>query len=355
MRYAVLPKELVCTENLTPWIQLLPCLDRAGLAMLLNSKRIYRSLYHSMRVYAYPVSTPSGIEHALTLTLVLVLDPHSLKHGTNAPLHPKGLVSWTLSSLFEPEASEFPICSGASTEIRFSFDRTGWDEDDLPLTVLPERQEIMSNRTWKLVSGPFDKIGLLFRDGWNGGSLWRSKIGAPVVIDRRLVDQGQERGFLITRIKNQDPDSGYLVTCLDLLPWSMIVYMHTWTLTAGADQVVHVPAVPRQRPNMIEYSLWVPPNATIQAQVAFDRAYLRLSDYPFDSSRGLDVPGGLMVVAGKESNFSASTSTLLLTIPLSDTTMPFNVITFTCTVWAVFYGPLFNLMYRPFEAVRSTV
>ncbi|KAK3272693.1 hypothetical protein CYMTET_19024 [Cymbomonas tetramitiformis] len=30
-RYGALPREMLCTENLTPWLKLLPCRDRAGL------------------------------------------------------------------------------------------------------------------------------------------------------------------------------------------------------------------------------------------------------------------------------------------------------------------------------------
>ncbi len=41
---AVLPREAVCTENLTPWLKLLPCRDAAGLASLLaNRQRLFAS------------------------------------------------------------------------------------------------------------------------------------------------------------------------------------------------------------------------------------------------------------------------------------------------------------------------
>lgn len=35
---ALLPHEAVCTENLTPWLRLLPCGDQAGLASLLRHR-----------------------------------------------------------------------------------------------------------------------------------------------------------------------------------------------------------------------------------------------------------------------------------------------------------------------------
>jgi hypothetical protein len=50
-RYGALPREAVCTENLTPWLKLLPCWDRAGLATLLERRRVYGGSYHSLRVH----------------------------------------------------------------------------------------------------------------------------------------------------------------------------------------------------------------------------------------------------------------------------------------------------------------
>lgn len=38
---AALPKEPLCTENLTPWLKLMPCGDAAGLASLLHRPTIY--------------------------------------------------------------------------------------------------------------------------------------------------------------------------------------------------------------------------------------------------------------------------------------------------------------------------
>jgi phosphatidylinositol glycan class T len=48
LRYSVLPREAVCTENLTPWMKLLPCRTQAGLSSLLNSFKLYDVQFHSM-------------------------------------------------------------------------------------------------------------------------------------------------------------------------------------------------------------------------------------------------------------------------------------------------------------------
>ena len=37
VRYATIPNEIVCTENLTPWVKLLPCTTNKGIAQLFKS------------------------------------------------------------------------------------------------------------------------------------------------------------------------------------------------------------------------------------------------------------------------------------------------------------------------------
>lgn len=52
VRYATLPRENVCTENLTPWKKLMPCRNtHEGLASLLASSSIYSTNYHSLGLH----------------------------------------------------------------------------------------------------------------------------------------------------------------------------------------------------------------------------------------------------------------------------------------------------------------
>jgi hypothetical protein len=48
IRYTTLPREVVCTENLTPWKKLLPCESKEGFTSLLNAQPIYSTSYHSL-------------------------------------------------------------------------------------------------------------------------------------------------------------------------------------------------------------------------------------------------------------------------------------------------------------------
>lgn len=49
--FGSLPREAVCTENLTPWLKLLPCQGRQGLTQLMDRPTLYGASYHAMNVH----------------------------------------------------------------------------------------------------------------------------------------------------------------------------------------------------------------------------------------------------------------------------------------------------------------
>ena len=53
VKYANLPAEIVCTENLTPWKKLLPCEVSSGIVQLLNPNQVFSSKYTSLDVAAF--------------------------------------------------------------------------------------------------------------------------------------------------------------------------------------------------------------------------------------------------------------------------------------------------------------
>lgn len=72
--HGVLPGETVCTENLTPWIKLLPNRGKSGIANLLSMpSNLYKVDHHSLGVHY------DGIKKKLHLTLVIVFNKHRLE------------------------------------------------------------------------------------------------------------------------------------------------------------------------------------------------------------------------------------------------------------------------------------
>lgn len=72
LRHASLPSEHVCTENLTPFLKLLPCKSTSGLASLLNPHKLFDADWHGMSVHVFWDKT-AGV--TVRLSFQAVLDP----------------------------------------------------------------------------------------------------------------------------------------------------------------------------------------------------------------------------------------------------------------------------------------
>lgn len=72
VRHASLPSENVCTENLTPFLKLLPCKSLSGIASLLNPHRLFDADWHGMGVHVL-WRKDEGVE--MKLTFQSVFDP----------------------------------------------------------------------------------------------------------------------------------------------------------------------------------------------------------------------------------------------------------------------------------------
>ena len=74
LRHATLPAERVCTENLTPFLKLLPCPARAaaGIAALLEPHKVFDANWHGLGVH---VRWRPGAGVELVLAVQAVLDP----------------------------------------------------------------------------------------------------------------------------------------------------------------------------------------------------------------------------------------------------------------------------------------
>lgn len=82
--HATFPSESVCTENLTPFLKLLPCKGRSGLATLLNPHRLFDSHWHGIGA---DVVWKEGVGVVVTLTFGAVMDPVRIAGGKRGELH----------------------------------------------------------------------------------------------------------------------------------------------------------------------------------------------------------------------------------------------------------------------------
>jgi GPI-anchor transamidase subunit T len=74
--HGALPREVVCTENLTPFLKSLPCKGKAGIASLLDGHKLFDATWQTMSIDVRPVcpAVLSDCVMEIDQTIDMVLD-----------------------------------------------------------------------------------------------------------------------------------------------------------------------------------------------------------------------------------------------------------------------------------------
>lgn len=87
--HGTLPREVVCTENLTPFLKLLPCKGKAGISSLLDGHKLFDASWQSMSLDVVPICPQNSSDCVLqiTETIDMVLDIQRSKRprGNSSP------------------------------------------------------------------------------------------------------------------------------------------------------------------------------------------------------------------------------------------------------------------------------
>ncbi|XP_038606623.1 GPI transamidase component PIG-T [Tachyglossus aculeatus] len=382
LRYAVLPREVVCTENLTPWKKLLPCSSKAGLSVLLKAERLFHSSYHSQAVHIRPVCRDArctGVSWELRQTLTVVFDAFTTGQAKR---------DWSLFRMFSRTLTEpCPL----ATQSRVYVDVSGNAQDGEALEVSPPPKDtyqavvLGERRTYAV----FDLLDPATFNGSRSLNLQlrgkRPQDGAPLPVpflhaQRYVSGYGLQQGELSTLLSNTHPYRAFPVLLLETVPWYLRLYVHTLVITTkGKDNkpsyIHYQPAQDRQRPHLLEMLIQLPANSVTKVSIQFERALLKWTEYTPDPNHGFYVSPSVLsalvpsVVGVKTADWEESplfstlfpvsdgssyfvrlyTEPLLVNLPTPDFSMPYNVICLTCTVVAVCYGSFYNLLTRTFH------
>ncbi|XP_034446244.1 GPI transamidase component PIG-T [Hippoglossus hippoglossus] len=373
LRYATLPREIVCTENLTPWKKLLPCGSKAGLAVLMKSEKLFHSSFHSQAVHIRPVS-PTSWE--LRQTLNVVFDLHTSGQGKR---------EWSLFKMFSRTLTEAcPLASSSKIYIDVTDNPQGEQFELSPATPLLSQAVVLGDRrtfsvydlTQQITFGTVRSLNLLIRWKSSEGDMLRPLLHG----ERYVAGYGLQAGEIHTLMYNYHPYRSFPVLLLDSVPWYLRLYIHTLTVTSkGKDNkpsyIHYQPSKDRLRPHLLEMLVQLPPNSVTEVTVQFERALLKWTEYTPDPNHGFYVGSSVIsslvpsIVAmdtnstqerplfssffpcKEESSYFVRvyTEPLLVNLPTPDFSMPYNVICLTCTVVAVGYGSLYNLLTRSFQ------
>ncbi|KAF9586987.1 hypothetical protein IFM89_039859 [Coptis chinensis] len=414
LRYGALPREAVCTENLTPWLKLLPCRDKAGLASILERPSIYNGFYHSqkLRLISTGFGSEEGLQPEIVLqqTLTVVLQSGSQRTTTRA----ERVHSWSISSIFGRKAKQRCVLAKSSS-IFIELDRAlvsqlrnldvkldeisddYWNNSAFELSVTPNRviKEAQSPYNGNLAvlyeysmdkinsSKPTD-IGIM----WKLPMVWAC-LQAPFHASRFLMGSGNERGSIAISLRSTKSDLGFSggnaidgssiqVVVFQVVPWYVKVYFHTLQVIVDGEskmvddviEKMHVsPSEDKVSPGVMEMILRFPCDTnSVVLTMEFDKGFLHIDEYPPDANQGFDIPSAVITFPDAqaslfylEDNLSNSpmlrkfqeknillsyTEVLLVPLATPDFSMPYNVITITCTVFALYFGSLLNVLRR---------
>ncbi|XP_038658874.1 GPI transamidase component PIG-T [Scyliorhinus canicula] len=388
LRYAALPREIVCTENLTPWKKLLPCGSKAGLAVLLKAERLFHTSYHSQAVHVRPVCRNelcTNTSWELTQSLSVVFDLYSSGSGKR---------EWSLFKMFSRTLTE--VCPLASQSTIY-VDITDKDKVNDTYELIPPAPMVLNTtvhgkwRSYAVYNLLNPQLYSTSSHSLNIALKW--KLAKPLVIpevpvfyaERYVSGFGLQSGKINTLIYNNHPCRAFPVLLMEIVPWYLRLYVHTLTITTRGKEIkpsyIHYqPAKDRECPHLLEMLIQLPAKSVTKIGIEFERALLKWTEYPPDPNHGFYVSSSVLsalvpssvnmeINSTKLSPLSTKlfptidssiyfvrlyTEALLVNLPTPDFSMPYNVICLTCTVVAVGYGSFYNLLTRTFQIVEPS-
>ena len=345
--FATLAKEPVCTENLAPWLSLLPCHDAAGLAALLGSRTATLGARHI--ALSVTAAAPDGSAPTLTHALTLVLRPPdgwaqqqvSLPQllGLGVPPMQECVASsnalvhvalpahspWRLdSSAAEPNSSGTIGNDGGAQMAVTSLDVSSGMQD-----VLRGTQLVWTPPAADLPPAP-PPVGVMRWPAWQGAL----PAAAGWWVRGHLTGRGdRQRGLVLDLFRDAAAAASQMggqvveVALLQVVPHWCRLHMHTLLLTANGVPLLS-PALrvrpsdqssgslnivpPRVRvPGLLDLRVGVPPETShVQLSVRFKVAFGRLDDFPPDVNRGIDIPPARWAIRSANGATSAARACL---------------------------------------------
>ncbi|KAE9400530.1 Gpi16 subunit, GPI transamidase component [Gymnopus androsaceus JB14] len=279
LRHASHASEHVCTENLTPFLKLLPCKSLSGLAALLNPHRLFDADWHGMSLHV--LWRPVGIE--MRLNFQLVSDP--LRISTNKKQ------DWSFASLFDRVVEKAcPVAKSSRVIV------------DLPTygvyRVHPEPSEILNGKAYYDLTNS--------NQVWDIGTMWPvdfeyplskpTEALLPFSVRRSLFGSTQDRGQLSIVVTNNQNETLQMLY-LETMPWIVQFYLHTIRVHSDdipsdnlVSNITYVLPVPHARPATFESVLTLPGHSTLTFTMDVAKTFLRYTEHPPDAQRGWDLP-----------------------------------------------------------------
>lgn len=291
LRYASLPREIVCTENLTPWKKLLPCESSYGFSSLLNSRMIHNTNYHSIGVHMRKVCKSDSCletDTEIKQTVSLVYDYKIINS-----------VDWSLRKLF---GQGLPGGCPLSSSSKIYIDTTS--NTSYPFKLNPQPDTIAqsqrggSETTLAIYDIKSDGVMINIAAKYEEKNNYFITIPPPLTFNRYILGYGKEFGGIVTELTNHywAPID---VVLLENAPWWLPIQLSSLRINGKAEsnQVLsqyYSPGRSRQKPYHLELLLRLPPKSTTTVTIDFEFVFLKWQEYPPDANHGFYIGSALI-------------------------------------------------------------
>ena len=353
--HGVLPGEVVCTENLTPFLKLLPCKGKAGIGALLDGHTVFDAAWQSMAIDTRPVCPLSSAECHMEIsqTIDMTLDIERAKRPRDKPIPrpvPADQLVCDESKPYHSQDTCYPRVS--SEELAWSIEEVFGRkipgacpliEDDwkpVCLHVPHERKVYVPFGAFEVKSPPHEKGPQYrcyhFRPEEEFSLEVRPQrlktpyplLQEPIKVERTMIGHGAAEGGIRTILENRASSGSEPVELVyfETLPWFMRTFVHTLkaqttslllpsSSSSGNSSVSHRsstaaaisnndivknlfyrPAIDRERGTQLEVHLSIPAASTVSLTYDFEKAILRYTEYPPDANRGFNVAPAIVKV-----------------------------------------------------------
>eukprot|EP01095_Lingulamoeba_sp_RSL-Kostka_P013168 TRINITY_DN5390_c0_g1_i1.p1 TRINITY_DN5390_c0_g1~~TRINITY_DN5390_c0_g1_i1.p1 ORF type:complete len:401 (+),score=116.93 TRINITY_DN5390_c0_g1_i1:745-1947(+) len=335
---------------------------------------LYNVEYHSMTTHfrqSYSEETNIN-ELELIQTLAIVVDPSKLSL--------KGDISISELLLQENIGLKKSVISNKGNV----FVELTTEEIDVN-TLLDNDQNIVSPKFYEIIDNYLvyplttDPIDITL----NLDHINFSLVNYPseLITHRYQVGYGDEKGGVLTEIKNLESNP-VSIMFMDYLPWFLPIYFSTLSFNINdkflsleeiAEDYVFEPSEDHGKPSLIKMKLTIPASSTLKISYKFKKTFLIWTEHPPDAHRGFDIVSAVITPLDSTHNkcgldwnplnnnkkenqnkkISIYTEALLISLPTPDFSMPYNVITLTSTMLALFYGTILSLLTRKLDYLKK--
>ncbi|ODV93298.1 hypothetical protein PACTADRAFT_51907 [Pachysolen tannophilus NRRL Y-2460] len=404
---SALPREPVCTENLTPFLKLLPTRGKAGISSLLDGHKVFDAEWNSMSIDIIKrMKEDQTLIYEMDIKINLVVNiPKKLSKNINQipkpipgeelrcdptkksdiyhcfPLDEPVNYEWDLETLFGKDINGGIYISERQSRVCMA----NVDENYWKISGIKKKNDDLTFLEPKVLTDSYGTCFELEDAAYNYDIKFETSDSTklppmepiPITVSRSLTGYSQDSGGFRTIFQNPSSTETELIY-FETMPWYMRVYLHTMELTIvnninKTKNVYHIinsefdeknkviknvyykPEKDRSKPSHLELTLMIPADSTVTITYQFDKSLLLYAEYPPDANHGFDIDPAVVTVLdeSRKEVYQLRTTSLLLTLPTPDFSMPYNVIILTSTIMTLIFGALFNMLIKRVLSVEE--